>query len=345
MYANKLVYVLGNKYLADRYLDTGKIYLVKALKFDKKNIDAATYLRGYYIQKGLVDEADKLLPLSENRVKNYIYYGGKLFEFLNLNDRYRSIEAHLNYLETKPADVPIPDYITKVAFYNYLNTGFPARAREINEKYWESVHDTLNYFFRKAELEINYGSQDSAVSICSWLYDIHPAYLLVHFYFVDQSYKLQRACAKEFNMLPNVRGKENFVADPVPPNFYVFGYTYLKDGIKEKADYHFEGSIKKAEEEIELNTANARSYNSHFNLATIYAILNDKQKSLQYLGMIKESRSIPLNFIDELKTNPMFDKVRNEPEFQKIARELEKKYLEEHEKIKKLLKKHGFEPA
>ncbi len=50
--------------------------------------------------------------------------------------------------------------------------------------------------------------------------------------------------------------------------------------------------------------------------------------------MIKESRSVPLDFIDELKTNPMFDNIRGEPEFQKITRELEKKYLEKHEKIK-----------
>jgi len=37
--------------------------------------------------------------------------------------------------------------------------------------------------------------------------------------------------------------------------------------------------------------------------------------------------------------------VRSEPDFQKITRELEKKYLEEHEKIKKLLIRHGLEPA
>jgi len=135
------------------------------------------------------------------------------------------------------------------------------------------------------------------------------------------------------------------VADSIPPNYYVYGYTYLKNGMKEKADYHFKGSIKRAEDEIKLNSANARTYDSHFNLALIYAILNDKQKSLQYLGMIKKSRSVPLNFINDLKTNPMFDNVRKEPEFQKITRELEKKYLEEHEKIKKLLISKGLEPA
>lgn len=227
IYVNKMSYILGDKYLADRYLDTGKIYLVKALKFDKKNIEAASYLRGYYIQKGLLKEADKLLPITENRVKNYLYYGGKLAEFKELNDRYHSTEAYLNYLKTKPEDVPVRDYITTIAFYNYLNTGFPVRAREINEEYWESVRDTFNYSFRKAEWEITYGNRDSAVMICSRMYKQHPAYLLVHFYYVVQSYKLQRECAKEFNMLPNIKGKEFFVVDPIPPNFYVFGYCVV----------------------------------------------------------------------------------------------------------------------
>jgi hypothetical protein len=61
--------------------------------------------------------------------------------------------------------------------------------------------------------------------------------------------------------------------------------------------------------------------------------------------MIKQSRSVSFHFIDELKTNPMFDNVRQEPEFQKITRELEKKYLEEHEKITKLLISKGLEPV
>jgi hypothetical protein len=61
--------------------------------------------------------------------------------------------------------------------------------------------------------------------------------------------------------------------------------------------------------------------------------------------MINQSQSASFHYIDELKTNPMFDNVRNEPDFQKITRELEKKYLEEHERIKKLLISKGLEPA
>jgi AraC-like DNA-binding protein/TolB-like protein len=343
IYVNRLPYH-ANIYLADRYLDTGKIYLVKALKFDKKNIEAASYLRQYYIRKGLLNEADKLLPLTENRIKNYTYYGGKLTEYRQLNDRYREAEAYLNYLETKPQDLPIMDYITNDAFYNFLSTGFPVRARELNEEILKSVRDTFLYLARKADWYITHGSKDSALVIYSQLQKKYPS-STTYLYYKVLFCNLNRDFTKALETGLILEEKLLSRAGSVSPDFRVAGYTYLKNGMKEKADYHFKGSIKRAEDEIKLNSINARSYTSHFNLALIYAILNDKQKSLQYLEMIKKSPSVPLNFINDLKTNPMFDNVRNEAEFQKISSELEKKYLEEHEKIKKLLIRHGLEPA
>ena len=158
IYTNKLIY-WADIYLADKYLDTGKIYLDKALQFDKNNINAADYLRQCYIRKGLLSEADKLLPVTENRVKNYVYFMGKLTESYELNDRYHVAEAYLNCMETKPPDMPTRDYMTHRAFYNYLYTGFPVRARELNEETLKSVHDTINYLFRKGDWEIAYGAR------------------------------------------------------------------------------------------------------------------------------------------------------------------------------------------
>lgn len=343
IYINKLIYWV-DIYLADKYLDTGKIYLDKAMRLDRNNTETVGYLRQYYIQKGMLKEADNLLPVIKNRVKNYGYYMGRLSESWDLNDSYHVADAYLNYLETKPPDIPTHNYMTDRAFYNYYNMGFPVRARELNDENWKSTRDTFPYLIRKANWEIHYGSKDSALAICYQLNKTKPSFS-GHLFYGIQYYNDKGEHKKALDTLRKLEEKILLVADSIPPNYYVYGYTYLKNGMKEKADYHFKGSIKRAEDEIKLNSANARTYDSHFNLALIYAILNDKQKSLQYLGMIKKSRSVPLNFINDLKTNPMFDNVRKEPEFQKITRELEKKYLEEHEKIKKLLISKGLEPA
>jgi AraC-like DNA-binding protein/TolB-like protein len=334
----------ADMYLADKYLDTGKIYLNKALRYDGKNIAAASCLRMYYIEKGLLNEADKLIPVTENRVKNYIYYEEKHNEFKELNDLYHALEAFLSFMETKPPDLPIQDYLTNRVFYHYLSTGFPIRARELNEEILKSVHDTTRYMARKADWETEYGSRDSAIMIYNRLYN-KGNWRITSLYFAVQCYNYQKKYAMALDTMQKLEEIVLLAMGSIPPDFFVGGYTYLKNGMKEKADYHFKGSIKHAEDQIKLNSINARRYISHFNLALIYAILNDKQKSFQYLEMIKKSPSITLNFINDLKTNPMFDNIRNEPEFQKISSELEKKYLEEHEKIKKLLIRHGLEPA
>jgi len=343
IYINRLPYYV-DIYLADKYLDSGKIYLEKAIRFDRNNISEAGYLRQYCIKKGMKEEADKLLPVLKKRVKNYTYYMGRLPEFALLNDSYHQAEAFLNYMETKPPDMPTRDYMIGNAFENYLFIGFPIRARELNDENLRSGRDTLNYLYRKADWEITYGSRDSALSIYYQLHKKNPS-LLPHLYYGVQLYNFKRDYAKALDTLQKYEEKVLLGGGSIPPDYYVFGYTYLKNGMKEKADYHFKGSIKRSEDEIKLHSNRARTYNSHFSLALIYAITNDKQKSLHYLEMIKELQSVPLKFINNLKTNPMFDNVRSEPEFQKITRELEKKYLEEHEKIKKLLILHGLEPA
>ncbi len=343
IYVNRL-YWNADIYLADKYLDTGKVYLDKALYFDNNNFLSLGWLRQYYLLQGKVNEADKLLPHLENTVKNYRYYMSKLPEFCDLNDRYLVAEAFLYYMETKPPDVPAQNYMTDRAFHNYINMGFPVRARELSVENWNSTLDTFSFLIRIAGIEAQYGSKDSALKMCYQMHDKYPSFL-AHLFYGIQCYNYKGEHAKALDTLKKFEEKVLLVSDSITPNFYVNGYTYLKNGMKEKADYHFKGSIKRAEDEIKLNSANARTYNSHFNLALIYSILNDKQKSLNYLKMIKESRSVSFNFINDLKTNPMFDNVRQEPEFQKITRELEKKYLDEHERIKKLLISKGLEPS
>ena len=126
--------------------------------------------RQYYIRKGLIDDADKLLPVIKNRVKNYNYYMGRLTEYCDLNDSYHVAEAYLNYMETKPQDIPTQNYMTDRAFYNYFNMGFPIRAHEINYENFKSIRDTFSHLIRKTNWEIGYGSKDSALMICHQLH-------------------------------------------------------------------------------------------------------------------------------------------------------------------------------
>ena len=82
---------------------------------------------------------------------------------------------------------------------------------------------------------------------------------------------------------------------------------------------------------------------SHFALAAIYSILDDRQKSLNYLRMMKESNCLPHYYLIAINDRFMFENVRQEPEFKPIVKELEEIYNKEHERIKNLLISKGWE--
>jgi hypothetical protein len=43
-----------------------------------------------------------------------------------------------------------------------------------------------------------------------------------------------------------------------------------------------------------------------------------------------------------IKTDPLFNSIRNEPEFQQIAKDIEAKYQAEHERVRKWLETQGM---
>ena len=42
-----------------------------------------------------------------------------------------------------------------------------------------------------------------------------------------------------------------------------------------------------------------------------------------------------------IKTDPLFNSIRNEPEFQQIVKDIEAKYQAEHERVKKWMEEQG----
>jgi len=57
--------------------------------------------------------------------------------------------------------------------------------------------------------------------------------------------------------------------------------------------------------------------------------------------MMNKIENVPYNYIMVLQKWPGFENIREEPEFRKLVNVLESRYLEEHERIGKLLKELG----
>jgi hypothetical protein len=119
------------------------------------------------------------------------------------------------------------------------------------------------------------------------------------------------------------------------------GFIYLKNGMPEKADYHFKGKIAGNKNLISRNYPNAQLYELHFNLACIYSALNDTVNALTYIEQLGNAQTNHAWLYKMVKYHTMLDNMRETPEFKKTYAFLEEKYLEEYEKTKRLLRRKG----
>jgi AraC-like DNA-binding protein/TolB-like protein len=325
------------------YQDSGLIFIEKALHFDKNNVEANACKKGYLISKGLFQEAEKLSPIVDKQVKNAGYYMTTAMEYYELQDFYHFFENILKYYELKPVSEIIPPFLFNIELVCYNATGFPELSRKKNAEWFANMNDTALYDNFNVLIEIRDGNFQKALELTEIRLKKYPnSIVFMNHEIVIRNYLRDYEKALKL-MIRLEKETEKRGISPYPS--YIYGYIYLKNRMTEKALPIFEGAIKNFEEQIKYSSWEAKLYYSHFSLAKIYAALNNKQQSMYYLGLMKKSTSTPKLFICDLKNDPMFDNVRQEPEFHKITRELEKKYLEEHEKIRKLLISRGLKPA
>ncbi len=330
--------------LRSLYQDSGMMLIEKALHFNKNHLEANACKKSYLISKGLYQEAEKLSPIVDKQVKNAGYYMTIAMEYYELQDFYHFFENISKYHELKPVSEIIPPFLFNIELVCYNASGFPELSRKKNTEWFANMNDTALYDNFNVLIEIRDGNYQGALEITESRLKKYPNSvvfmnheIVIHNYLrdYDKALKVMIRLEKETKK----KGISPYATS------YIHGYTYLKNGMTEKALPLFEGAIKNFEEQIKYSSWEAKLYYSHFCLAKIYAALNNKQQSMHYLGLMQNATSTPKLFICDLKNDPMFDNVRSEPGFQKIIRELDKKYNEEHDKISKLLISRGLNPV
>ena len=119
------------------------------------------------------------------------------------------------------------------------------------------------------------------------------------------------------------------------------GFIYLKNGMQEKAEKHLTGKMYGNLNSIKQNRPSAQLYESHFNLACIYAAQYDTANAKIYIKQIGNANTNYAWLYKMMKYHPMLENVRETPEFKKTFAFLEEKYREEYENTRRLLKRKG----
>jgi tetratricopeptide (TPR) repeat protein len=119
------------------------------------------------------------------------------------------------------------------------------------------------------------------------------------------------------------------------------GWAYWMNGEKEKAEYYFNEQIRYCNQMKEQGRVYGNNSRIFYDLAAVYAFLGERDKAYENL------RSIDLDdFVAGLWTlslvrhDPLLNSLRNDREFQQILLDVQTKYEEDHEKLRKWLEEN-----
>lgn len=319
--------------IPEQYLDSVLWLAEKALSLDKNNSDAYIIKAEYNRIKGFYNKAlseyDKAIQLNPN---GWMAYLGKaqLYQFEDLSKTIRY--CHMAASRHKGVMLPM---ILRLLATSYLSTGFPEKAEHYRHEALNLDFDSAQYLHSKESLDdiqttihllgkaLAFNSSNSLV-----LWDLA-------FY---NSFAAQNA--KAFFYLKKYMSLNNSPADLPINSMHRIGYIYFQQGIKDSAAYYFQLQEKSCLEAIE----SGRYYSNFlfYDLAGIYAFEGEKEKAFLWLNKFNELDKMPVWMVYLLKTDPLFNSIREEPDFEEIVADVETKYKTEHERIKLWLENNNI---
>ena len=334
----------GLEIFSENFMDSVLYLANKALSHDN-NLAEAYSLRGdYFTEKADYDKAikeyDKALDLNPNYWYAYSGLAG-LYGFL------RDIESHIENL-TKALNLnhdpkERPGLLRDLAF-SYGIIGFYDKSIEYYKEKLKLDDDSLRYYGAVANIARFNEEYSEFFQLTKRRHALDPddneinAGMATIYYILGQI----ETAAEWYKKY--ISGLDTLGTSLVINYMHRVGFAYLVAGQPEKAVEFFELQRNYCEESIRLNTSYAQWSTAYYDLACTYAIMGNKQNAYRNLHIYNDKigNTEYLGMFWFLKTDPLLESIRNEPEFQEIYHEIEAKYNNTHEKVRKWLEENDM---
>ena len=345
-YADAYVQLGWISYIYDDW-DSASYYSTRALHFDDKNANAYS-LRGWVLsQYGKKKEAEEDLNLAIQFNPNCSpAYNFLADMYYNSGDSYKAINYKLKAIKLESNSIDKRNNLISL-WDSFNNVGLYEEGKKYAEKLIALTGDSTYYYWSLLQSEYVRGNFKAVVNFAHKIYNTDSLNLgkllgMHHSYFLGNTYLNLRDYKEAYRILQKYTESMQRQGRKVQPYHY-FGYVYLQNGLTEEANFHFEGSIKYRLQLIEQNKPTEVSP-PNLGLAYIYAARGEKAKALEHMRAV--NRCAPYLYrcahLTGLKINPMIDCIRNEPEYKEFIKNAEARYLEEHNKVEKLLRAEGM---
>ena len=323
-----------------------KFYLAeRALHFDDKNPSAHGLKGAELLRRGMEKEAEEAWKLSLKYDPNYssaYRWLGNLY--YQQEDYFKAIKYMLKALPQENNSIQERNNLLKL-WRSFNDLGFYEEGQRYAERLIEITGDSTYYYLTLISEDINLGKYEMVAKYAQQIYNIDSLNLGRFYgecYFLGNIYLNLRDYKNAYKVLTKYTESIKQQGRKIEP-YFPFGFIYQQNGQKEEADFHFEGSIKKA---LIMNEQNkpSQSCEMHLGLVYVYAARGEKAKALEHLRIINNCDSMHYNClqIPGFKLSPMFDCIRQEPEFTKFLKNAEARFLEDHNRIEKQLREEGI---
>jgi TolB-like protein len=325
------------EYFSKSFLDSVLVLAKKAISFDDQLPDAHYIMGMYYSEKGIYKQAfeefDKTLKYNPNY---WLAYFGKANLYFDESNYVMALE---NFQEAacRYHGSGLSDILRRICLA-LDDSGFSEQARLYNLDAIKLETDSIKYYFwlqlwcdnaqkRLEFLEKGYSIDSSNTSILKALGD----------YYLDLGTGQFKESLRYYRKYVDKLKEQGIIS---VNTVHRVAYIYLKNGLRDSADYYFNKQIRYCNDAIRFGRQYGISW-AYYDLAGVYAFKGDKIKAYENLKNFNKTQRMAKWFVVYVNSDPLFESIRNEPEFQQIARDVEAKYQAEHERVRKWLKEQG----
>jgi len=326
-------------------LDTVIRYLEKAEILEVTDRNKFLFKKSIYLRNtGDFKKSFRLLEKSwESKVKDFTYYLDLSNFYFFKCDYYNCVRSSLKYRELVPKMETTPIHVIDKLTGVLINTGFHKEAINNAKIRFSHDNDTTAYKSSLIKCKLSGQNYESAYD------DIQKQYLsdTTNLSFIWKQMNIsiwRRDYSNAFYFMQkhtNLQKQQNILKTPRIEK----GYLYQLNGNEAEANWHFNGLLANsiALGDTVVVPKVSEPYIFH-ELASVYSILGKKEEAFKCLNRIAQLETIPRYAINNLNL-PFYDTIRNEPEFKRIKGEMQRKYENEHKRIRELLLSKGIDPS
>lgn len=320
-------------YFSENWGDSLLAYSDMALQFDPQLAEAYDAKGNYFNMIGETEKAFEYYKRTIELNPNYWEAYWSMSSWYYWKEKTDTALLYYNQalLLNRGSSLPI---LLRLGGDIYSLFGFRDMAKENYTQGFELDGDSGYYYWDLGVMEQYTGNWASAIDYYESALNVYPdeyelEYHLGICYFwlgnYDQSLEYLQRYIKQ------LQSKEGELD---PDATHRLAYSYWINGYEKEATYYFDEGIRLNTRLNELARLSARQKYTYYRLAAIYAFRGEKEKAYEYLGIFNQKPVMPLQIVQIIRIDPLFDSMRDEPRFQQILREVEAKYQAEHERIR-----------